>query len=250
MNKIHFSQPKNFVDPQGSDTPPLQLSILCVALSILKQKENQTDTQIEIGQKKIRVLNQTLKNKKKKLLQNAEQLLQDLKKQSLISTKTMKIPLDLLIRSKERRFHPLILEILSLTPSLKDFYSPPVETFLLSVRWAEDPRLPLLLEYRAENNHEGALLILGMSHERGLLGFQKDTRKAVDYFSRAAIRESFLAQFLLGNLYADRITSIQTFDLAKSWYEKAANQGYKQAQQKLNELSFLEGTFQQITLNQ
>ena len=72
--------------------------------------------------------------------------------------------------------------------------------------------------------------ILGVIYTEGSFGFAKDSKEAVKWWRKAAVRGHSYAQFNLGHTYAFGEGILQDDKEGAKWIRKAAEQGHVQAQ--------------------
>jgi hypothetical protein len=77
---------------------------------------------------------------------------------------------------------------------------------------------------------------LGFNYRHGSGGVQQDLGKAVVWYQKAADQGYAEAQFRLGSLYEDGLGVAVDWDQAKAWYQKAENQGNTDAVAALKRL--------------
>lgn len=66
----------------------------------------------------------------------------------------------------------------------------------------------------------------------GIEGFAKSIEKAIEWYTKAAEQGLVGSQFMLGLIY-ERFEGYLDFEVAKYWYNAAANQGHEKAKEFL-----------------
>jgi TPR repeat protein len=88
----------------------------------------------------------------------------------------------------------------------------------------------------AEQGNAQAQTYLGMAFENGQGGIQKDDSKAVEWYRKAAEQNNSEAQFALGYRYRTGEGVTQDYAQAIEWYRKSGDQGNIEA---INDLGFM-----------
>ncbi|MFN8614521.1 MAG: tetratricopeptide repeat protein [Vampirovibrionales bacterium] len=99
---------------------------------------------------------------------------------------------------------------------------------------------PALLAEAAKQGLDDAQLQLAMAYEQGRYGFSRDLTQAVNWYRKAALQGSTLAQYALGFLYERGRGVPSDFPMAAHWYQRAGEQGLTAAQYRLG-LMYLDG---------
>ena len=93
-----------------------------------------------------------------------------------------------------------------------------------------------VIQDMAEAGHAEAQLVLGMMHERGSLGAQKNDTISVKWYRAAAEQGQAMAQYRLGARYATGMGVSEDYAQAAQWYHRAAEKGVRDAQAALGTL--------------
>lgn len=91
-----------------------------------------------------------------------------------------------------------------------------------------------VVNFLAYKNVPEANVFLGYLYQNGLATFPKDTQKAKDYFSRAAIKGDVEGQCALGELYVQE----ERYEEALPWYFKSALLGSQRCEINFSKLTF------------
>lgn len=81
-----------------------------------------------------------------------------------------------------------------------------------------------------------AYFLLAMVYEDGYANYPADMKKMIAYITKSAEHGYVEAQYMLGEMYADGDEVMKDKDRAISWYEKASEQGHKEAKRALEKL--------------
>lgn len=93
----------------------------------------------------------------------------------------------------------------------------------------------------ADENHPGALSLLGRASVEGKLGIDKDVESGLVLLEKAANLGDVAASMYLGRMYAKGVGVAQDMERAMKWYEQAASAGDAHAQY-IAGLAYLEGS--------
>ena len=85
---------------------------------------------------------------------------------------------------------------------------------------------------KAEAGDAGSQTFLGLIYEQGSI-VRQNYKKAIEWYTKAALQNNADAQFSLGNLYFFGNGVSQDLEKAFDWYKKAANAGSMEAQYSL-----------------
>lgn len=108
-----------------------------------------------------------------------------------------------------------------------------------------------------KQGHMKAARYIGLCYENGY-GVKQDSKKAAEWFHKAASRGDITAMYDLGHLYEEGLGTTRDLDMARSWYEKAEADGDGQAPAALarlaakdaKEATALSGTNETSTLSE
>ena len=93
----------------------------------------------------------------------------------------------------------------------------------------------------ADENHPGALSLLGRASMEGKLGLDKDAASGLAFLERAANGGDVAASMYLGRIYAKGEGVAQDMERALKWYQQAASAGDPHAQYIVG-LAYLDGS--------